>query len=217
MIKAVLFDLDGTFADTAPDLGAALNHVLALHGKALLPLETIRPQASHGAAGLLGLGFGILPDDPDFSALRNEFLAHYTAHICEHTTLFAGMSDLITMIEQQGLPWGVVTNKPHRFTVPLMQALGYADRAGCMVSGDTCTQAKPHPMPMLHAAKLLDVESKYCLYLGDDKRDIEAANAAHMQGIIALYGYIDPLAALYTWQASGQVRTPIELLHYIKS
>jgi phosphoglycolate phosphatase len=215
LIKAVLFDLDGTFADTAPDLGAALNHVLALHGKPPLPLEKSRLQASHGTAGLLGLGFGILPDDPDFTELRNEFLEHYTAHICDQTTLFANTEELITALEQRGLPWGIVTNKPHRFTVPLMQALGYATRAGCMVSGDTCAQAKPHPMPMLHAAQLINVAPEHCLYLGDDKRDMEAANAANMRGIIALYGYIDPLASLDTWQASGRVQAPLELLHYI--
>jgi 2-phosphoglycolate phosphatase len=217
VIKAVLFDLDGTFADTAPDLGAAVNHVLALHDLPPLPLETIRPQASHGSAGLLGLAFDITPDDPRFAGLRTEFLAHYTEHICEHTTLFTGMDALIDTIEQQALPWGIVTNKPHRFTVPLMQALGYANRAGCMVSGDTCAQAKPHPMPMLHAAKQLNIAPEHCLYLGDDKRDMEAANAANMRGIIARYGYVDPLASLDTWQAAGQVQAPIELLHYIKS
>ena len=188
-IKGVLFDLDGTFADTAPDLGAALNHVLALHDLPPLPLEKSRLQASHGTIGLLGLGFGIKPDNPLFTKLREEFLAHYTAHICDHTTLFAGMAELVATLEQRGLPWGIVTNKPHRFTVPLMQALGYANRAGCLVSGDTCAHAKPHPMPMLHAAKLIDVAPGHCLYLGDDKRDMEAANAANMLGIIAQYGY----------------------------
>lgn len=217
MIKAVLFDLDGTFADTAPDLGAALNHVLALNNLPPMPLEKSRLQASHGTAGLLGLGFGITPDDPRFTPLRNEFLVHYTAHICDHTTLFAGMGELITTIEQRGLPWGIVTNKPHRFTLPLMQALGYANRASCMVSGDTCEYAKPHPMPMRHAAKLMNIAPEHCIYLGDDKRDIEAANAANMRGIIAQYGYINPTASLDTWQAAGSVQTPLELLHYIES
>lgn len=217
MIKAVLFDLDGTFADTAPDLGASLNHVLALNNLPPVPLEKSRLQASHGTVGLLGLGFGITPDDSRFTPLRDKFLAHYTANICERTTLFAGIAELIAAIEKRGLPWGIVTNKPHRFTVPLMQALGYANRAGCMVSGDTCAQAKPHPMPMLHAAKQLNVAPEHCLYLGDDKRDMEAANAANMRGIIARYGYVDPHASLDTWQAAGQIQTPIELLHYIKS
>jgi phosphoglycolate phosphatase len=217
VIKAVLFDLDGTFADTAPDLGASLNHVLALNNLPPVPLEKSRLQASHGTPGLLGLGFGITPDDPRFTSLRNEFLAHHAAHICEHTTLFAGMGELIATIEQRGLPWGIVTNKPHRFTLPLMQALGYANRARCMVSGDTCAQAKPYPMPLLFAAKQMDVAPEYCLYLGDDKRDMDAANAANMRGIIAEYGYINPLASLDSWQAAGRIKTPLELLRYIES
>lgn len=217
MIKAVLFDLDGTFADTAPDLGAAVNHVLTLNQMPPLPLETLRPQASHGSVGLLGLAFGITPDNPRFAGLRDEFLAHYTANICKHTTLFAGMAELVTAIEQRGLPWGIVTNKPHRFTLPLMQALGYASRAACLVSGDTCAHAKPHPMPMLHAAELIGVAPEQCLYLGDDRRDMEAANAAHMQGIIAEYGYIDPQADLASWQAAGAVQHPPELLRYIEA
>ena len=217
MIKGVLFDLDGTFADTAPDLGAALNYVLALHDLPPIPIERSRLQASHGTIGLLGLGFGIPPDNPRFAKLRKEFLDYYTAHICDHTTLFTGMSELIATIEQRGLMWGIVTNKPHRFTMPLMQALGYANRAGCMVSGDTCTYAKPHPMPMLHAADLIDIVPEECLYLGDDKRDIEAANAANMLGFIARYGYIDPNADLDSWQATGRVLAPLELLRYIET
>ena len=217
MIKGVLFDLDGTFADTAPDLGAALNHVLALHDLPPVPIEKSRLQASHGTIGLLGLGFGITPDNPQFAKLREEFLNYYTAHICDHTSLFTGMPELIAAIEQRDLKWGIVTNKPHRFTVLLMQALGYANRAGCMVSGDTCAFAKPHPMPMLHAAKLIDIAPENCLYLCDDKRDMEAANAAKMQGIIAQYGYIDPSADLNSWQAAGRVQTPLELLHHIET
>lgn len=151
LIKAILFDLDGTFADTAPDLAAALNYVRGLYELPPLPLETIRPQASHGSIGLLRLGFGIEPNAPEFNNLREEFLAHYTAHICDCTTLFPGMAQLVGTLEQRGLPWGIVTNKPHRFTVPLMQALGYAERAACLISGDTCARAKPYPDPLLKA------------------------------------------------------------------
>lgn len=217
MIEAVLFDLDGTFADTAPDLGAALNHVLALHGKPPLPVAVSRLQASHGSAGLLQLGFGITPDDARFAGLRDAFLAHYTDHICAHTTLFPGMAELIAELETRGLPWGIVTNKPHRFTVPLMQALGYAERAACLVSGDTCAQAKPHPLPLRYAAELIGIAPERCLYLGDDKRDMEAANAARMRGIIARYGYIAPETPLATWQAAGEVQAPLELLRYINA
>lgn len=214
---AVLFDLDGTFADTAPDLGAALNHVRSLHHLPPLPLEITRLQASHGSAGLLKLGFNVTPDDAEFPALRDTFLAHYTANICVHTTLFSGMAQLIDALEQRGLPWGIVTNKPHRFTLPLMQALGYAERAACLVSGDTCAHAKPHPEPMLHAAEIIGVAPQQCLYLGDDKRDMEAGRAAGMSSLIALYGYIDPQAKLDTWLAAGAIASPLELLGHINS
>jgi len=216
MIKAALFDLDGTFADTAPDLAAALNHVRGLHDLPPMALETIRPQASHGSIGLLRLGFGIgPPDEPEFSALREEFLAHYTAHICDHTTLFPGMAQLIETLEQRGLPWGIVTNKPHRFTVPLMQALGYAERAACLISGDTCKRAKPYPDPLLKASEIMGIAPANCIYLGDDLRDMEAAQAAGMRGIIAGYGYIDAQADLDSWHADGNVDTPLALLNHI--
>ncbi len=215
LIKAILFDLDGTFADTAPDLAAALNHVRGLHELPPLPLETIRPQASHGSPGLLRLGFGIEPDAPNFNKLREAFLAHYTAHICDHTTLFPGMAQLIDTLEQRGLPWGIVTNKPHRFTVPLMQALGYAERAACLISGDTCARAKPYPDPLLKACEIMGIAPKNCIYLGDDLRDMEAAQAAGMRCIIAGYGYIDVQADLDSWRADGNVDSPLALLNHI--
>lgn len=212
MIKAVFFDLDGTFADTAPDLGAALNHVRGLHDLPPLPLETIRPQASHGARGLLGLGFGISPEDARFTPLREAFLDYYAAHICDHTRLFPGMAQLVESIERKGLPWGIVTNKPHRFTLPLMQALGYAEQAACLVSGDTCAYAKPHPLPLLHAAQLASTEPAHSLFLGDDLRDVQAGRAAGMQTAIARYGYIDPHANLANWQADTIIDNPAELI-----
>ncbi|MDE2117673.1 MAG: HAD-IA family hydrolase [Betaproteobacteria bacterium] len=215
VVKAVLFDLDGTFADTAPDLASALNHVRGQRGLPPLPLEAVRPQASHGARGLLKLGFGIEPDAPDFAILRESFLNYYDAHICVHTTLFAGMAQLVATLEQRSLPWGIVTNKPHRFTVPLMQALGYAQRAACLISGDTCTRAKPYPDPLLKASELLDVEPQHCLFLGDDLRDMEAAQAAGMRSIIARYGYIDARANPDSWHADGDIDSPLALLNYI--
>ena len=214
-IAAVLFDLDGTFADTAPDLGAALNHVRAMHQLLPLPIATTRLQASHGSAGLLKLGFNVTPDSAEFSALRDAFLAHYSANICTHTTLFPGMAELVDTLESRGLPWGIVTNKPHRYTLPLMQALGYAERAACLVSGDTCAHAKPHPEPLLHAAKSIAIAAHSCLYIGDDKRDIDAGRAANMKTLIALFGYIDPHADLKTWQATAAIATPMELLAHL--
>jgi phosphoglycolate phosphatase len=215
VIEAVLFDLDGTFADTAADLGAALNHVRDLHQLPPLPLEALRPQASHGSAGLLKIGMNITPEDPVFPNLRESFLNYYTAHICDHTKLFPGMAMLIDELDLRGVSWGIVTNKPHRFTVPLMEKLGYAKRAACLVSGDTCEKAKPHPMPLLHATALMGVDPTHCIYLGDDLRDMEAAQAAGMIGIIANYGYIDPTSNLSTWPAAGSVPIPFALIRYL--
>jgi len=215
MIKAVLFDLDGTFADTAPDLAAALNHARATRNLPPLPLNNIRPQASHGSRGLLKLGFGIEPDAPDYDALRDIFLDYYEHNICVHTRLFAGMAELVAALEQRSIRWGIVTNKPHRYTVPLMQALGYAGRAACLISGDTCAHAKPHPEPMLKACEIIGATPEQCLYLGDDLRDMQAANAAAMRGIIARYGYVGSDAQLDSWDAHGIIDAPVELLGYL--
>jgi phosphoglycolate phosphatase len=215
VIEGVLFDLDGTFADTAPDLGAALNHVLSLQNRPPLPLSISRLQASHGSAGLIKLGFNIEANAPEFILLRDQLLAHYSANICTHTKLFPGMEELINTLESRGLPWGIVTNKPHRFTIPLMQALGFDQRAACLISGDTCAHAKPHPEPLLHAAKLIDVAPEKCLYLGDDKRDIDAGRAAGMKSLIALFGYIDPKVDLNTWHADAAIASPLDLLKHL--
>jgi phosphoglycolate phosphatase len=212
VIKAVLFDLDGTFADTAPDLAAALNHTRATRHLPPLPLETIRPQASHGSRGLLKTGFGIEPDEPDYGALRDIFLDYYERNICVHTRLFGDMAELVAELERRNIKWGIVTNKPHRYTVPLMQALGYAGRAACLISGDTCARAKPHPEPMLKACELIGVAPGQCLYLGDDLRDMQAANAAKMPGIIANYGYVSADVSVKSWNAQGSIDKPTELL-----
>lgn len=215
MIRAVLFDLDGTFADTAPDLAAALNHVRATRNLPPLPLQVLRPQASHGSAGLLKTGMGVTPDSPEFTALRDIFLEHYTDNICVHTKLFEGMAELISTLESRNVAWGIVTNKPQRFTVPLMQALGYAERAACLISGDTCAHAKPHPEPMLRACEKIGVTATECLYLGDDRRDMEAANAVAMRGIIANYGYVSDDVSIANWQAYGSLDHPLQLLSYL--
>jgi len=215
VIKAVLFDLDGTFADTAPDLAAALNYTRAARQLPPLPLDIIRPQASHGSRGLLKLGFGIEPEQPGYDTLRDIFLDYYARNICVHTRLFAGMAELVAELERRGIQWGIVTNKPQRYTVPLMQALGYAERAACLISGDTCAHAKPHPEPMLKACELIGVAPEHCLYLGDDLRDMQAANAVAIPGIIARYGYISDDAQLTSWDAHGIIDTPTELLGYL--
>ncbi len=215
MTKAILFDLDGTFADTAPDLAAALNHTRATRGLPPMPLSEIRPQASHGTRGLFKIGFNIEPGHPDFDPLREIFLDYYARNICVHTRLFGDTAKLVQELEQRGLPWGIVTNKPHRFTVPLMQALGYAERATCLISGDTCARAKPYPDPLLKACGIIGVVATEGLYLGDDLRDMQAANAAGMPGIIANYGYISEDASVENWKAQGSIDSPSELLQYL--
>lgn len=214
-VKAVLFDLDGTFADTAHDLANALNHVRASCNLPPLPLKVLRPQASHGSPGLLKTGMNVTPDAPNYPALRDILLDYYQLNICVHTRLFDGMSELLDELERRDMPWGIITNKPHRFTLPLMQALGYAERAACLISGDSCANAKPHPEPMLKACQIIGVAPEHCLYLGDDLRDMQAANAANMRGIIAGYGYIGADARLENWGAQAKINHPIELLDLI--
>lgn len=212
MINAVLFDLDGTFADTAPDLAAALNHARATRQLPPLPLSILRLQASNGSRGLLKAGFNIEPGAPDYNMLRDTFLDYYTRNICVFTKLFDDTACLIDELDRRNIKWGIVTNKSHRFTVPLMKALGYADRAACLISGDTYANAKPHPEPLLKACEIIRVSPAQCLYLGDDIRDMQAANAAEMRGIIAAYGYISDDSSIEHWGAHGNINRPTELL-----
>jgi phosphoglycolate phosphatase len=214
-IRAVLFDLDGTLVDTAPDLGYALNLQRARHGLPPLPDEAIRPQASHGARGLLGVGFDLHADDSRFAHMREEFLQLYADNICRHSRPFPGILELLDALEQRGLAWGVVTNKPARFTEPLMSVLDLAERAACIVSGDTCPQPKPHPAPMLAAAELCGALPAQCLYLGDAERDIQAAHAAAMPALVAAWGYLDAADQPHTWGAHAEIRHPIETLDYL--
>jgi len=212
-IKTVLFDLDGTLADTAPDLAAALNHVLKTHNCEPLPYETIRPYVSHGGIALTTLGFG--KEHPEFDSLYKELLAHYENNIANETTLFAGMDDLLTNLEANNLNWGVVTNKPGWLTAPLMQALKLTSRAATIVSGDTLEQRKPHPAPILHACNQAGSEAAECIYIGDAERDIEAGNAAGMLSIIALFGYISESDKPNEWNAHASINHPKEILSII--
>ena len=214
-IKAVLFDLDGTLVDTAPDLGYALNLQRVRHGLPPLADDVIRPQASHGARGLLGIGFNLHPDDARFAHMREEFLLLYADNICRHSRPFPGILDLLAELEARQLKWGVVTNKPARFTEPLMSVLDLAERATCIVSGDTCPQPKPHPAPMLCAAELCGATPAQCLYLGDAERDIQAASAAAMPALVAAWGYLDAADQPHTWGAHAQIRHPAETLDYL--
>jgi len=215
MIKAVLFDLDGTLIDTAPDLGHALNLQRGHHGLAPLTDELIRPQASHGARGLLALGFDIGPDDAQFGPMREEFLQLYADNICRHSRPFDGVLDMLTQLENRGIAWGVVTNKPARFTEPLLSILDLADRAACIVSGDTCPQPKPHPGPLLYAAGEAGHKPEHCLYIGDAARDIEAAVAACMPALVAMWGYLDEADQPQNWGAKALIDTPMQILDFV--
>lgn len=216
MANIVLFDLDGTFADTAPDLAHALNQTLELHGKPPMSLEQISPAVSHGSPALIRLGFRIDSDDSRFEPLRQELLEFYTKDICLHTKLFPGMEDLIKKLEEKLIPWGIVTNKPEWLTNPLMEQLKLTERASCIVSGDTTSNSKPHPEPILHACRLAGGHDPAdCIYVGDAKRDIEAGNSAGTTTLVAMFGYIDPEDNPREWQADGYVEHPSQIFDWL--
>ncbi len=214
-VDAVLFDLDGTLADTAPDLGAALNRVRTDRGLPPVPLLQLRPHASHGARGLLGAGMSVAPGDPDYETLREAFLTHYAAALCVASALFAEIDTVLASLDARALPWGIVTNKAMRFTAPLLDALQLAARAGTVVCGDTTPFAKPHPAPLAFAAEQLGVAASRCVYVGDARRDVEAGRAAGMRTLVASWGYIAPEEAPTTWPADGMLETPAALLDWL--
>jgi phosphoglycolate phosphatase len=214
-IQTVLFDLDGTLLDTAPDLANALNAVLELNGRPPLPFEQIRPVVSHGGRALVELGFDIAPEHPDFDSLKNQLLDHYQAHIADETRLFPGMDEVLAAIEQRGIKWGVVTNKPGWLTEPLMDALRLSARAAGIVSGDTLNERKPHPAPLLHACEIIGTEPAQCLYVGDARRDIEAGRNAGMATLVAMFGYIMEQDDPQAWGATALIRQPSDILDWI--
>lgn len=211
----MLFDLDGTFADTAPDLARALNHTLARHGRAQLAFERIRPQVSHGGMALIRLGFEIEPEHPDFEGYRQELLDYYQQNLSRYTTLFPGIEELLLRLEEQHIPWGIVTNKPGWLTDPLMQQLGLSERAACIVSGDTTENRKPHPQPILHACRLLQVAPVDSIYVGDALRDIQAGSQAGSTTLTALFGYIGENDRPEEWGADGSIDHPLEVLDWL--
>ena len=214
-IKTVLFDLDGTLADTAPDLAGALNHVLESHDYEPLPYKEIRPFVSHGGIALTTLGFG--KEHPEFDSLYKELLEHYQANIANETVLFEGMNELLLELEDNNINWGVVTNKPAWLTQPLMKALNLDSRAATIVSGDTLDERKPHPAPILHACQQAGSKAAECIYIGDAERDIEAGNRAGMPSIIALFGYIAESDKPDSWGAHASINHPQEIISIINS
>jgi N-acetyl-D-muramate 6-phosphate phosphatase len=212
MAEAVFFDLDGTLADTAPDLAGALNRLLTEQGREAMAYHLLRPHVSAGARGLLRAGFGIAPDAPDYPALHKRFLDLYEGSLCAETTLFAGMAEVLDALDARAIRWGVVTNKPQRFTLPLMQALGLAGRVAAIVSGDTTARAKPDPMPLLHACDLAGVSPATSVYVGDDLRDVEAGRAAGMRTFAAAWGYLGDGLPIGEWGADRLLHTPEAML-----
>jgi len=214
--STVLFDLDGTLLDTAPDLAAALNATLQLNERVALPFKTIRPVVSHGGRALIELGFGIDPQHPEFEALRKQLLDFYEANIAVHTMLFPGMAEVLDELEKRGIHWGIVTNKPGWLTDPLLDALDLSPRATCVVSGDTLKERKPHPAPLLHACKLAGCQPEQTLYVGDAERDIEAGRNAGMHTLVALFGYLMEHDRPQDWGADALVEQPADILQYVR-
>jgi 2-phosphoglycolate phosphatase len=214
-IRCVLFDLDGTLIDTAPDLGGALNQLRVEEGHAPMPLEALRPYCSQGARGLIGVGFGIDAEDPRFPPLRDRFLALYSACLDQESKAFDGIDDMLSSFEQRGIAWGVVTNKPRRYAEPLMAALGYAPRMACLVAGDDTVNPKPAPDPLLAAGRATGIPAEASLYVGDDRRDITSARAAGMPVLGAGWGYIAADDDIHDWGADAVMDRPEQVTAHV--
>ncbi len=212
---AVLFDLDGTLLDTAPDLAGALNHVRSEDGLDALPYALVRPCISRGSHALMRLGYTLAADTPAYETRRQRLLAWYRAHIAEQTALFPGMDDVLLTLERNGQPWGIVTNKPGWLTQPLLAAVALNLRAACVISGDTLAHSKPHPAPILAATAELGLSPQDCLYVGDAENDALAAQAAGMRCVIAGYGYLAPDDCPAQWPMAGMIDRPSDLLAWL--
>lgn len=215
--EAILFDLDGTLADTAPDLGHAANLLRIEEELEPLHLDDLRPHTSSGVRGMLHAAFGLSPKDPAYAGLSERFLRHYERHLCVNTCLFAGMHDLLASLDARAIKWGVVTNKRSRYTNPLVEALGLAERAACVISGDSTPHPKPAPDPLFRACELAGVRPEKSVYVGDDLRDIQAGRAARMKTVAAAYGYLGLETPIECWNADAIIRSPGELLRLIQT
>lgn len=211
-IRAVLFDLDGTLIDSAPDLGAAADKMRQDRGMSSLPQSSYRPMAGAGARGMIGVAFGMTPDHADFASMKEEFFQNYERRMTQNTCIFEGVHELIAHLDAENLLWGVVTNKSARFTDPLTRAMPLFDTAKAVVSGDTTPHAKPHPEPLFEAARRLAIDPNHCLYVGDDERDIVAGLAAGMMTVAATYGYLGEKADPTLWGAHSIINSPQGLL-----
>jgi phosphoglycolate phosphatase len=214
MPEAVLFDLDGTLIDTAPDMGGALNNLLIEENQPPLPLEELRPFVSQGGLVLTRIGFGELVDEDQLEPLRQRFLQHYRAIVADNSRLFAGFDEVLANLESRGVAWGIVTNKPEWLTHPLLDQLGLGERCAVVIGGDTLPNRKPHPQPLQVAAERIGVDCRGCIYVGDDERDIVAGRAAGMKTLVAAYGYIEDAAAIDSWRADGVIDRPLDLLEH---
>jgi 2-phosphoglycolate phosphatase len=215
--RAVLFDLDGTLIDSAPDLAGACNDMRERRGLAPLPFEALRPMVGAGARGMIGVGFGCAPADPGFSGLREEFLRRYEERMTSETRVFDGIVETIARLRSQGIAWGIVTNKMARLAEPLIRWLGLAESAGAIVCGDTTAYSKPHPEPLLEAARRIGVDASHCAYVGDDRRDVEAGRAAAMATVVAAWGYLGAGDPIEAWGADAIIGRPDQLLAWIDS
>jgi N-acetyl-D-muramate 6-phosphate phosphatase len=213
---AIFFDLDGTLIDSAPDLGAAADKMRTDRGMPSLPLEQYRPMAGAGARGMLKIGFGIAPDHTDFAAMREEFFQNYERNLVERTYAFDGIAEMLDHLKNQGIAWGIVTNKSQRFTNPLARLMPILHGACAVISGDTTPHAKPHPAPVLEAAKVAGYAPERCWYVGDDKRDIDAGLAAGMFSVAAAWGYLGE-HAVDSWSAHAVAHQPAQLLELLQT
>ncbi len=214
-VRAVLFDLDGTLADTSADMTDALNRLLMTYGKDVLAYDVVRKHASKGSIAMLKLGFGEHLEEKRGLQLRDEFLQLYAEMLCNKTKLFTDVPKLLDFLDQTGIPWGIVTNKPGRLAEPLIQQLGIAFRAICMISGDSLSKKKPSPNQLLHAANIIGVDKTDCIYMGDDLRDVQAGKAAKMKTAIAAYGYIQDHRDIHNWGADVVFNKAIELKNWL--
>lgn len=214
--EAVFFDLDGTLADTSEDLAAPVNAMLEARGLARLPISELRPYVSRGARGLIGRAFGLQPGDDGFEPLRVEFLERYEQGLVIHTRLFEGMAEVLDALEASGIQWGVVSNKAERLVIPVLAGLGLSARSATAVGGDTTPHAKPHPAPLLHAAALAQVTPSRCVYVGDDRRDIQASDAAGMFSIAAGWGFYDAAEPPESWGAGAVADAPARLKAWLE-